>query len=109
VNLTTLTPAESECLQIKIYSLGGRNKRSFQSCGHWRGNCLPFQHPALSTRDHSVLQAVQCQRGALHCRLKTSMTSCLYIRKEFNDYFVTVEVIAQLYAIIAIYDVLIAF
>jgi len=35
------------------------------------------------------------------------MTSCLFIRIEFNDYFVTVGVIAQLYAILAIYDVLI--
>jgi len=34
------------------------------------------------------------------------MTSCLYIRIEFHDYFVTVRVIAQLYAcILAIYDV----
>jgi len=33
------------------------------------------------------------------------MTSCLYIRIEFNDYFVTVGV--QLYTILAIYDVLI--
>jgi len=66
-------------------------------------------YPALPARDHSVLQAVQCQRGALHCRLRTSMTSCLYIRIEFNDYFVTVGVIAQLYAILAIYGVLIVF
>jgi len=43
----------------------------------------------------------------MHCRLRTSMTSCLYIRIEFNDNFVTVGVIAQLYAILAIYDVLI--
>jgi len=42
--------------------------------------------------------AVQFHRGALHYHLRTSMTSCLYIRMEFNDYFVTVEVIAQLYA-----------
>jgi len=54
-----------------------------------------------------VLHAVQCQRGALHCRLRTSITSCLYFRIELNDYFVTVEVIAQLYAILAIYDVFI--
>jgi len=65
-----------------------------------------FAIPASSAASERSFSAAGC---TLHCRLRTLMTTCLYIRIEFNDYFVTVVVIAQMYAILAIYDVLIVF
>jgi len=58
-------------------------QRSFQSCMRALARQL-FAIPASSTaRDSSFSAAgckLQCQRGAVHCRLRTSMTTCLYIR-----------------------------
>jgi len=66
------------------------NTVSRAACGHWRGNCLPFQHPALPARAHSY-SAAGCTLSARCTALSSENVfvddNCLYIWIEFNDYF----------------------
>jgi len=117
VNLiTTPMPAEpsacgAECLRIKITRLWWKKQMQFPKL--WAlARQVMFAISSIQRWQREIISAAGCTVSARRtARSSENVDDILfiYIRIEFIDYFVTVGIIAHLYAILTIYDVLIVF